>query len=158
MNMRIWIVIGLLLCAPVGAAADSEPAFANPAPAHPELRPVLEQFGGEAGLKALMEDFMVLLVEDPRTGPFFVEVDTERVKQRLVEQFCVILGGDCTYEGLDMVAAHADMGVTHADFNRLVELLQIAMDRHGIPTRAQNQLLAKLAPMHREIIAAPVEE
>lgn len=158
MNMRIWIVISLLLCAPVGAAADSEPAFANPAPAHPELRPVLEQFGGEAGLKALMEDFMVLLVEDPRTGPFFVEIDTDRVKQRLVEQFCVILGGDCTYEGLDMVAAHADMGVTHADFNRLVELLQIAMDRHGIPTRAQNQLLAKLAPMHREIIEAPVEE
>lgn len=156
--MRIWILIGLLLCARIGTANESEPAFANPAPAHPELRPVLEQFGGEAGLKALMDDFMVLLVEDPRTGPFFVEIDTERVKQRLVEQFCVILGGDCTYEGLDMVAAHADMGVTHADFNRLVELLQIAMDRHDIPTRAQNQLLAKLAPMHREIIAAPMEE
>ena len=53
---------------------------------------------------------------------------------------------------MDMVDAHAGMEVRHADFNSLVEDLQIAMDRRGIPTRAQNKLLAKLAPMHREVI------
>ena len=36
-------------------------------------------------------------------------------------------------------------------FNALVEDLQIAMDKRGIPFRAQNQLPAKLVPMHREI-------
>ena len=36
-------------------------------------------------------------------------------------------------------------------FNALVEDLQIAMDKRGIPFRAQNRLLAKLAPMYREI-------
>jgi hemoglobin len=30
--------------------------------------------------------------------------------------------------------------------------LQLAMDKQGVPFRAQNKLLAKLAPMHREII------
>jgi hypothetical protein len=34
----------------------------------------------------------------------------------------------------------------------LVADLQIAMERRGIPTRAQTQLLAKLAPMHREVV------
>lgn len=157
--MRHWMLIGVLLAGTAAAQAPAtEPEFANPAPPHPELRPVLAEFGGVAGLQALMEDFMPMLVADPRTGPFFAEVDTERVKQRLVEQFCVILGGDCQYEGLDMVAAHADMGVTHADFNRLVELLQVAMEKRHIPTRAQNRLLAVLAPMHREIIAPPPED
>lgn len=132
--------------------ADTLTAIPDPAPAHPELRPVLDEFGGIPGLQALMDDFMVILLEDPRMRPFFENVDQQRVKDKLAEQFCVILGGDCRYTGMDMVEAHAGIEVTHADFNILVEDLQIAMERRGIPTRAQNQLLAVLAPMHREVI------
>ena len=47
---------------------------------------------------------------------------------------------------------HAGLGIREADFNALVEDLQKAMDAQGVPFRAQNKLLAKLAPMHREII------
>lgn len=133
-------------------AAETTAPIPNPAPAHPELRPVLDEFGGHEGLKALMDDFMVILLDDPRMRPFFEQVDQQRVKDKLAEQFCVILGGDCSYTGMDMVEAHAGIEVRHADFNILVEDLQIAMDGRDIPTRAQNKLLAKLAPMHREVI------
>jgi len=134
------------------------PAFAqdvpapDPAPAHPELRGVLDDFGGEAGLTALMDDFMVILLEDPRMRPFFENTEQERIKRQLVEQFCVILGGDCVYTGRDMRASHAGLGINRADFNALVEDLQIAMNRRGIPFRSQNKLLAILAPMHREVV------
>lgn len=124
----------------------------NPAPAHPELRPVLEEFGGRPGLVALMDDFMVILLDDPRMRPFFENVDQQRVKDKLVEQICVILGGDCAYTGLDMVETHAGIEVRQADFFILVEDLQIAMERRGISSRAQNRLLAVLAPMHREVV------
>lgn len=134
------------------AAPMNDPTAPNPAPAHPELRPVLEQFGGEAGLTALMDTFMAGLIADPRTGPFFANSDQVRVKRQLVEQFCVILGGDCTYTGRDMKSSHAGLGIDRADFNRLVEVLQVAMDQHDVPFSAQNKLLAKLAPMHREIV------
>jgi hemoglobin len=36
-----------------------------------------------------------------------------------------------------------------------VEVLQDTMDAQGIPFRDQNRLLARLAPMHREIINTP---
>lgn len=133
-------------------AAMSDPTAPNPAPAHPELRPVLEAFGGEAGLAALMDTFMAGLVADPRTGPFFANSDQVRVKRQLVEQFCVILGGDCTYTGRDMKSSHRDMQIGRGDFNALVEVLQVAMNQHDVPFSAQNKLLAKLAPMHREIV------
>jgi len=45
--------------------------------------------------------------------------------------------------------------VRRADFNALVELLQVTMDARGVPVRAQNRLLALLAPMHRDIIEPP---
>lgn len=134
------------------ASAGSDPTAPNPAPAFPELRPVLEQFGGEAGLTALMETFMAGLLADPRTNPFFAQSDQARVKRQLVEQFCVILGGDCIYTGRDMRSSHRDLAIDRSHFNALVEVLQVAMNQHKVPFRAQNQLLAKLAPMHREIV------
>jgi hemoglobin len=123
----------------------------NPAPAHPELIEVYKQFGEEAGLIKLMDVFMVKLLEDPRMRPFFENSDQAKVKKHLVEQFCVILGGSCNYSGRDMKTTHASMNINRANFNALVEDLQWAMNKQGIPFRAQNKLLAKLAPMHREI-------
>ncbi len=134
------------------APMASDPTAPNPAPAFPELRPVLDEFGGEAGLTALMETFMADLLADPRTGRFFANADQERVKRQLTEQFCVILGGDCTYTGRDMRTSHAGQDIDRSHFYALVEVLQVSMNKHSIPFRAQNKLLAKLAPMHREIV------
>lgn len=140
-----------VLCAtaPLRAADGTVP---DPAPVHPELAGVFEDFGGRPGLDALMDEFMTVLLDDPRMRPFFEKADQARVKRQLSEQFCAILGGGCVYSGRDMVEAHAGIAIDRADFNALVEDLQIAMNRRGIPFRAQNRLLAVLAPMHREVI------
>lgn len=134
--------------ASTAAASESYPT----AQAHPSLKPVFDEFGGKPGLTALMNDFMDNLMADPRTHPFFAPVDREHVKQELVLQFCVILGGPCTYTGQNMTSVHKGMGVNRADFNALVEDLQKAMNKNHIPFRAQNKLLAILAPMSRDII------
>ncbi|MES2859470.1 MAG: group 1 truncated hemoglobin [Pseudomonadota bacterium] len=138
--------------AQVEVAPRLDPTAPNPAPAHPELANVLQDFGGMPGLTALMDDFMDIMVADPRIGRFFEGKELPRIKRELAEQFCVILGGDCTYTGRDMRTAHAGLGIDRAAFNALVEDLQLAMDKHKIPFRSQNKLLAILAPMHREAV------
>ena len=132
--------------------AQRAPGVPDPALPHPELTGVFEQFGGMPGMIALMDDFMVILLEDPRMRPFFEKTDHDRVKRQLAEQFCAILNGGCTYSGRDMKETHAAFAIDKADFNALVEDLQIAMERRDIPFRAQNKLLSVLAPMHREVI------
>jgi len=134
------------------AATPTASTAPNPAPPHPELVGVFEQFGGLAGLAALNEDFMAVMMADPRLESFFRDVDRPRVTRQLTEQFCAVLGGGCAYSGRDMVEAHAAFKIDRAHFNALVEDLQIAMDKRRIPFRAQNKLLAVLAPMHREIV------
>lgn len=69
----------------------------------------------------------------------------------LVEQFCAETGGGCTYPGKNMTEAHAGMNITTAQFNALAEDLQFAMDAANVPFRAQNKLLAKLAPMLKDM-------
>lgn len=122
------------------------------APRDPALKPVFKEFGGKSGLVSLVNDFMDNLMADPRTHPFFAHANRTRLKKELVDQFCVILDGPCTYTGMTMKQAHRGLGITRADFNALVEDLQKAMTSHGIPFHAQNKLLAKLAPMHRVIV------
>lgn len=110
-----------------------------------------DDFGGREGLVRIMDDFMVNLIADPRTRPFFDNDRQVRIKAMLVEQMCELLEGGCTYSGKDMKSAHANMKVNRAAFNALVENFQIAMDKNGVPFRSQNKLLAKLAPMYRDI-------
>jgi hemoglobin len=113
------------------------------------------QLGGQPGLVTLMDDFMARLLADPRMNPFFKDADQPHIKEQLVLQFCEVSGGPCRRTGKDMKKAHAGIDVTKSNFNALVEVLQQSMDAQGIPFGVQNRLLAKLAPMHRDIVNAP---
>lgn len=134
------------------ATPEQSAAMAATAPRTPALKPVFAEFGGKPGLVTLMNDFMDNLMADSRTRPYFADVDREHIKAELVDQFCVILDGPCTYTGKSMEQVHRGMDVDRAAFNALVEDLQTAMNKHKIPFRAQNKLLAKLAPMSKVII------
>jgi len=111
-----------------------------------------QAFGAKPGLVLLMDDFMTRLLADPRTGPHFKPANQQHVKEQLVEQFCALGGGPCVYKGVDMKTSHAELEIKKSDFHALVEVLQLSMDAKGIPFRRQNEMLALLAPMHRDII------
>jgi hemoglobin len=111
-----------------------------------------QAFGEKAGLTALMDDFVKRLVADKRIGSFFKDTNQANLAQQLTDQLCMLSGGPCTYAGAPMKEVHADMDITKGDFNALVEVLQVSMDAKGIPFGAQNRMLARLAPMHREVV------
>jgi hemoglobin len=157
-SLHTAVIATAMLFAQAAMAQDAAPmpqrsaAMAASAPRDPSLKPVFDEFGGKPGLVALMNDFMDNMMADTRTRPYFVDADREHIKVELVDQFCVILDGPCTYTGKDMEKVHRSLGINRAAFNALVEDLQTAMNKQGIPFRAQNKLLAKLAPMHKVVI------
>lgn len=109
-------------------------------------------FHGEAGVDRIVEDMVARNVADPRIGDIFKGQDLVRLRRVLKEQFCYLLGGGCHYSGRAMRSAHTDMGVQQADMAALVENLQAAMRNEHVGFAAQNRFLAKLAPMHRDIV------
>jgi hemoglobin len=48
--------------------------------------------------------------------------------------------------------AHEKLAITNLQFNAVAENLYVAMDRAGIHYRAQNKLMARLAPMQKDIV------
>jgi hemoglobin len=146
-SLRPWLTAGLL------AWAFVSPTLAQTGPARDDG--LYQQLGGQPGLVKLMDDFMQRLLADARMNPFFKDVDQAHVKAQLVDQLCEVSGGPCRLNGPDMKKVHGGVDINRADFNALVEVLQQAMDAQGIAFSAQNRLLAKLAPMHRDIVNVP---
>jgi hemoglobin len=95
---------------------------------------------------------MAAMLADPRIRHTFDGANLKRVEDKLVEQFCMLSGGGCDYTGDPMKEVHQGLKLTNADFNALVEDLQLAMDKNGIASRTQNRLLALLAPMQRDTV------
>lgn len=112
-------------------------------------------WGEKAGIQAVMRDFVVRLQADARMAPFFKDTNRDHLATQLTEQACQQAGGPCVYKGVPMKEAHEGMAIGRRDFNALVEVLQQSMAAKGIPFAAQNAMLARLAPMHRDIINKP---
>ena len=125
----------VLLCAP--AAADE---------------PLFFRMGGEVKLKAAVDELVVVMLADERINFVFAQTDLTRFKQLLYTQLCELAGGPCIYDGRDMRTAHAKLPITNAHFNALTEDLYIAFDRVGVSYALQNQMIALLAPMQRDIV------
>ena len=113
---------------------------------------MLRAFHGKAGIDRIVDDLVDHAQVDPRISEIFKGQDMLRLRRTLKEQICYILNGGCDYSGRTMQASHKDMGIQTADFAALVEDLQAAMLREHVNFFAQNQLLAKLAPMKRTTV------
>jgi hemoglobin len=124
------------------------------APAHAQ-DPLYRALGARPGLERLVDDLWQRLLADAHMNPFFKDLDAAQFKRRLTDQLCEVAGGPCRYDGPDMKKAHSGVDITRRDFNALVELLQQSMQAQGLPFGVQNRLLARLAPMHREVINLP---
>lgn len=131
----------LALCTLMLAAT---PAFAQDT--------LFADLGGQTGIDKIVDASVELYLADPRISAIFDESNMDRVRAQLKVQFCAISGGPCEYKGHNMAEAHKGLKLNNANFNALVEDLQVAMDKVGVPFATQNRLLARLAPMHRDVV------
>lgn len=140
-----------LLCgAMLAPAVQAQTATAaNPAPD----AALYQAFGEKAGIASLVNDFVMRLTMDARISELFKKANLDNLRTQLTDQLCMLSGGPCKYSGVDMKTAHQEMDIQKQHFNALVEDLQAAMDARNIPFPQQNQMLSRLAPMHREIVA-----
>jgi hemoglobin len=113
---------------------------------------LFDQLGGEAKLRPAVDELVNIMLDDDRINFTFAETDLQKFKGLLYDQLCQLSDGPCVYQGRDMFTAHQKLKVKNAQFNALTEDLYRAMSRVHIPYRVQNKLVAKLAPMQRDIV------
>lgn len=137
-------------------AAPPQPAAQQEAPAQPEAaapeKSLYDRLGGEAAIKAVVDEFVANVAADARINNYFANANLDRLKEHLVNQIGQASGGPQQYTGRDMKTAHDGMGIDEPAFNALVEDLVKALDKFSVPEREKSELLAVLGPMKGDIV------
>jgi len=135
------------------ACHHAAPPPAAPVPAPAAAGPSLYQrLGGLDAIRAVVNDFDARIDADPRISAFFKGLDEADFKAKLTDQICAATGGPCRYTGRTMKEAHAQLNVTNADFDALVEDLAASLDHFHVGAREKSELLGMLGRMRRDIV------
>lgn len=111
-----------------------------------------QRIGGLPMLSRISNQTLDIVSKDPKTSRSFDGVKMKTLKESLTNFLCVKTGGDCVYEGETMQKSHADLHITTAEFEWMVDVLRERLDVNGVGTREKNELLKILAPMKRDVV------
>ncbi len=111
-----------------------------------------QRLGGEAGVEKIVDGVLYGIEHDQSIVHHFADTDIPRFRRLLIEQFCELSGGPCKYTGVSMQESHTGFQITQAHFDALVNHLISAMQQQQVPIEAQNEFLAMLAPMYKDVV------
>ncbi|WP_374574305.1 group 1 truncated hemoglobin [Phenylobacterium sp.] len=133
------------------APAQASPVADDDRPAPFPGEEMFAAFHGREGVDRIVDDLVAHSAGDPRMAHVLRGVDLAALRRALKAELCYVLGGGCPFEDRDAKLARKGRGATYDDFAALVEHLQAAMTREGVAPRAQNRLLARLAPVQQRL-------
>ncbi|MFH0343406.1 MAG: group 1 truncated hemoglobin [Chromatiales bacterium] len=134
-------------------AEAPKPAVAPPAPVPAASRPLFERLGGQEGLTAIVDGLMSNIGADPRTRPYFTNVDLRRFKTKMVEYLCEQTGGPCKYTGGEMKARHEPHQIGDAEFDAFMEDLTKSLDNKQVAQSDKDELLGILGKLRPDVVA-----
>lgn len=160
MNKNLTVVLfcgGLLAgCASQGST-DHSAAMKD----QDGAKPLYERLGGEAAIKAVVDDFVGRAAEDPKVN--FPRKGTSmewtpspdnvaKLKSHLVQFISMATGGPKKYEGRGMKPAHSGMGITEAEFGALAVDLIASLDKFKVPQKEKDELISIVSSTKKDIV------
>lgn len=123
---------------------------------------LFDRLGGEKGVNLIVDDWINRALADPRVnwerkgitqGGFSLRRSRSiewqatpqavaRMKKHIAQFIAVATGGPAKYEGREMTEVHGGMHVSNANFDAAIGDLKASLDKLGLPTEEQKELLA----------------
>jgi hemoglobin len=131
------------------------------APAAAKEKSLYDRLGGEAAIKAVVDDFVMRAAGDPKVN--FTRKGTamewkatpekiDHLKKMLVQMIGQATGGPQKYEGRGMKEVHKGMMITNAEFDALAGDLKATLDKFKVPQKEQQELLKIVGSTRGEIV------
>ena len=114
-----------------------------------------ERLGGYDGIAKVVDDFIGQLIADKQFEKFFIGQSTDskkKIRNHVIEQFCVATGGPCVYTGRDMKTTHAGLGITEADWNAGANHLIAALDKYKVDEKSKAEVVAFVSTLKKDIV------
>jgi hemoglobin len=133
------------------------PVIPPPAP-NAAPRTLWERLRGEEGAKKIVDDFLDPALEDPkvnffRGGPKMGADQIKAMKSKFVDLISHYGGGPRTYNGRAMLDIHRLMGITDAEFDRMLLHLSNALEKNQVGSEDMVFMLGKVKEKRSDIVS-----
>lgn len=115
------------------------------------------RLGAIDGVSDLVDEFIANIFADESIRTRFIPTvsDNHRYnlfRLNLIDQFCELAEGPCTYKGETMLEAHTGMNISKEEYDALIAALELAMEELEIAEFDQEEILRGLSPMEDDIV------
>lgn len=115
-------------------------------------QPLFERLGGRAGIEAFVEETVRLHGENDTIVHLMDGVDRERLVQQVTDFLSAATGGQVTYEGQNMVDAHAHMDISDAEFLAAGGDVAQAMRGEGLGDAEVEEVTCMFVSLHGQVV------
>jgi hemoglobin len=112
------------------------------------------RLGGGTAIRAVIERFFAGIVADPELGPIFEPVDIPDHVARTSAFVGWATGSGEPWDGRDLAAAHRDLDITSAQFDRVAGHLADALAAAGVPADLARELVRVVGSLRSQIVVS----
>lgn len=112
-----------------------------------------ERVGGAPAIRAVVDRFYELVLQDERLVSFFTDSNMPQLKRHQVLLISQVLGGPASYDGRDLRVAHEGLHISRDDFDVVVTYLVQALDEAGVDAEIIARVGAVLAATEQDVVA-----
>ena len=134
-------------------AAQAEPSALSDAAAPKQS--LYERLGGEAAIKAVVDEFVANVGADTRINQYFANANLDRLKEHLVNQIGQASGGPQQYTGRDMKTVHTGLMINKKEWDASVKHLVATLDKFKVPAKEKGEVLAAIGSLEKDIVEKP---
>lgn len=117
-----------------------------------EHETLYQALGGAPKVEKIVDVFIQNIASDSVVIKYFTHANVDHFRKGFIQHFCEATDGPCTFEGDSMRDIHTGMNITEGDFNRVVELLIMALEESQVCYPLQNRILKKFAVLRKDVI------
>jgi len=117
-------------------------------------RPIrlFDKYGGIGALRSVIMDFYDRILDSDEIGHFFDDVDMVRLVDHQTKFFAMLLGGPVDFSDDRLARAHANLDVSHADFDEVVAILSETLSVAGFLPEDRDEVLTAVQARRAMIV------
>jgi hemoglobin len=116
-----------------------------------------DRIGGEAGLRAIIADFVDRVFDDVMIGFIFTGKSPERLREMEFQLASEQLGGPHVYRGRDIAAVHAPLPIMGGHFLRRRKILLDTLQEHDLAEDVMTRWLAHVDALRDAVLGTGVD-
>jgi hemoglobin len=114
-----------------------------------------ERIGGGPAVSAVVDEFYRRLTADEQVSHYFDDVSLPTLKRHQTLMIATILGGPDVYDGRPLDEAHAPLGISDSDYDRVGTHLMACLQDAGVPDDIQGRVGDALGQVRGSIVTQP---